>query len=92
MARDLKYLEERDYKVKEVQCVDMFGHSVHVEIVVLLERKYPDLRLGQLMTIVAKDKDLFSMEDYDLMDALYNMLDEEDRSRLWEDEEIEDET
>lgn len=54
--------------------------------------KYPDLRLGQLMTIVAKDKDLFSMEDYDLMDALYYMLDEEDRSRLWEDEEIEDET
>lgn len=44
------------------------------------------------MTIVAKDKDLFSMEDYDLMDALYNMLDEEDRSRLWEDEKIEDET
>ena len=36
---DLKYLEERDYKVKEVQCVDMFGHSVHVETVVLLERK-----------------------------------------------------
>lgn len=32
------------------------------------------------------------MEDYDLMDALYNMLDEEERSRLWEDEEIEDET
>ena len=39
LARDLKYLEERDYKVKEVQCVDMFGHSVHVETVVLLERK-----------------------------------------------------
>ena len=39
LARDLKYLEERDYKVKEVQCVDMFGHSVHVETVVLLDRK-----------------------------------------------------
>ena len=39
LARDLKYLEERDYKVKEVQCVDMFGHSVHVETVVLLQRK-----------------------------------------------------
>ena len=39
LARDLKYLEERDYKVKEVQCVDMFGHSVHVETVVLLERE-----------------------------------------------------
>ncbi len=39
LARDLRYLEERDYKVKEVQCVDMFGHSVHVETVVLLQRK-----------------------------------------------------
>ena len=39
LARDLKYLEERDYKVKEVQCVDMFGHSVHVETVCLLSRK-----------------------------------------------------
>ena len=39
LARDLKYLEERDYKVKEVQCVDMFGHSVHVETAVLLSRK-----------------------------------------------------
>ena len=36
---NLKYLEERDYKVKEVQCVDMFGHSVHVETVVGLQRK-----------------------------------------------------
>ena len=35
---DLKYLEERDYKVKEVQCVDMFGHSVHVEVVCCLHR------------------------------------------------------
>ena len=41
LARDLKYLEERDYKVKEVQCVDMFGHSVHVETVCLLSRKVP---------------------------------------------------
>ena len=39
LARDLRYLEERDYKVKEVQCVDMFGHSVHVETVCLLSRK-----------------------------------------------------
>ena len=39
LARDLKYLEERDYKVKEVQCVDMFGHSVHVETIVLLQRE-----------------------------------------------------
>ena len=35
-------MEERDYKVKEVQCVDMFGHSVHVETVVLLSQQKPD--------------------------------------------------
>ena len=39
LARDLRYLEAHDYKVREVQCVDMFGHSVHVETVVLLDRK-----------------------------------------------------
>lgn len=39
LARDLKILEASGYKVKKVQCVDMFGHSVHVETVVLLERK-----------------------------------------------------
>ena len=46
LARDLKYLEERDYKVKEVQCVDMFGHSVHVETVVLLSHKKPDSHIN----------------------------------------------
>lgn len=38
LARDLKYMEEHGYKVKKVQCVDMFGHSVHVECVTLLQR------------------------------------------------------
>ena len=56
LARDLKYLEERDYKVKEVQCVDMFGHSVHVETVCLLNNKK------------VKDKDIVEIgvdtEDY----------------------------
>lgn len=42
LARDLKYLEGRGYKVEEVQCVDMFGHSVHVESIVLLSHKSPD--------------------------------------------------
>lgn len=39
LARDLRYLEEKGYKVRRVQCVDMFGHSVHVETVALLTRK-----------------------------------------------------
>ena len=39
LARDLKYMEEHGYKVQKVQCVDMFGHSVHCESVCLLSRK-----------------------------------------------------
>jgi 23S rRNA (uracil1939-C5)-methyltransferase len=38
LARDLKYLCGRGYQVKRVQAVDQFGHSVHVETVVLLSR------------------------------------------------------
>lgn len=53
--------------------------------------RYPDLRLGQLMLAVMKEKDLFSVEDHDLMDALYQMLDIEERNSLWEDEEIDEE-
>ena len=39
LARDLKYLCEKDYDLKKVRAVDQFGHSTHVETVVLLERK-----------------------------------------------------
>ena len=38
LARDLAYLEERGYKTLEVQPVDMFGHTGHVETVVLMSR------------------------------------------------------
>lgn len=38
LARDLKYLSGNGYKVEKVQCVDMFGHSVHVETVVLMSK------------------------------------------------------
>ena len=38
LARDLKFLTENGYEVKEVQPVDMFPHSVHVETVVGLCR------------------------------------------------------
>ncbi|MFZ5966449.1 MAG: 23S rRNA (uracil(1939)-C(5))-methyltransferase RlmD [Bacillota bacterium] len=33
LARDLKYLDERGYKTVEVQPVDMFPHTAHVEVV-----------------------------------------------------------
>ncbi len=40
LARDLKELDEGGYETKEVQPVDMFAHSTHVETVVKLERKH----------------------------------------------------
>lgn len=39
LARDLKYLCEKDYELVKVRAVDQFSHSVHVETVVLLTRK-----------------------------------------------------
>ena len=38
MARDVKLLVDEGYQVKEVQPVDMFCHSSHVETVVLLSK------------------------------------------------------
>ncbi len=42
LARDVKYLGERGYVVKRVRCCDMFGHSGHVETVVMLSHKKTD--------------------------------------------------
>ena len=39
LARDLAYLNERGYKCHEIQPVDMFPHSVHVENVAWLSKK-----------------------------------------------------
>ena len=39
LARDLRYLADRGYEVEKVRCCDMFGHSSHVETVVLLNRE-----------------------------------------------------
>jgi 23S rRNA (uracil1939-C5)-methyltransferase len=39
LARDLKYLCEKDYELVKARVVDQFGHSVHVETVVLLRKK-----------------------------------------------------
>lgn len=39
LARDLAYLVEGGYKVVEVQPVDMFPQTVHVECVTLIEKK-----------------------------------------------------
>lgn len=37
LARDLRILEDGGYRTQEVQPVDMFGHSSHVEVVTWLE-------------------------------------------------------
>ena len=42
LARDVKYLEEKGYELKKVCPVDQFGHTGHVETVILLSRKTPD--------------------------------------------------
>lgn len=42
LARDLKFLSANGYAVKKVQPVDQFGHSVHIETVVLLSQQKPD--------------------------------------------------
>lgn len=39
LARDLAILEEYGYKTKEIQPVDMFSHTYHVESVALIQRK-----------------------------------------------------
>ena len=39
LARDLKYLTERGYEVREVQPVDMFPQTVHCEVVALVVRE-----------------------------------------------------
>ena len=39
MARDVKHLIENGYKVKEVQPVDMFPHTAHIESIVSLEKQ-----------------------------------------------------
>ena len=42
LARDLKILCEGGYRLTRVRAVDQFGHTVHVETVILLSRKKPD--------------------------------------------------
>ena len=57
LARDLKYLCGRGYQVDKVQPVDMFGHTVHVETVVLLSKGEVDSK---------KIRVEFSLEDMDM--------------------------
>lgn len=62
LARDVKYLGEHGYELKQVRCCDMFGHSVHVETVALLSQQKPDdyveveLELDELDVTSAESK------------------------------------
>ncbi|MBA1336232.1 MAG: RNA methyltransferase, TrmA family [Firmicutes bacterium] len=41
LARDLAYLDGKGYRTLEVQPVDMFPHTAHVETIILLQRQKP---------------------------------------------------
>ena len=62
LARDLKVLVERGYKVEKVQPVDQFANTVHVETVVLLSqlKQKPDDYIN--VTIELDDMDITSAE------------------------------
>lgn len=38
LARDLRYLCDRGYRLDKVQAVDQFGHTGHVEVITLLQK------------------------------------------------------
>lgn len=57
LARDLEVLQARGYKVKKVQCVDMFPATGNVETVVLLSKGEVDSK---------KIRVEFSLEDMDM--------------------------
>ena len=50
LARDLKLLCESEYELKKVCPVDQFPHSTHVECVVLLTQRKPDMSIEITMT------------------------------------------
>ena len=39
LARDLRVLAGKGYRMEKVRCCDMFGQSGHVESVVLIQKK-----------------------------------------------------
>lgn len=60
LARDLKFLTGKGYKVKRIQGVDMFPHTEHVETVVKLVRKKADAYVD--ITVDMDELDLTASE------------------------------
>ena len=78
LARDLKYLCERGYELRQVCPVDQFGMTVHVETVVLLSQPKPDdmieidLDLDELDATSAETKATYQeIKDYVLKEDVY---------------------
>lgn len=61
LARDLKWLEEHGYKLKEATPCDMFGQTVHVETVALLS-KLSDTKDNIEVTVDMDEIDVTSAE------------------------------
>ena len=71
LARDLRVLCDGGYEVKRVRAVDQFGHTVHVETVVLLSQQKADdyieveLELDDLDLTSAESKATYAeIKDY----------------------------
>jgi 23S rRNA (uracil1939-C5)-methyltransferase len=50
LARDLKVLCAETYQLTKIQPVDMFPHTAHIEVVVLLQRNHSSTRMPQSKT------------------------------------------
>lgn len=71
LARDLKYLCREEYELRQVQPVDMFPQSVHVETVCLLSKLHSDqhieveLQMDELDLTAAESKATYEeIKDY----------------------------
>lgn len=64
---------------------------VILKMVEKIWKQYPDMRLGQLLMVVAEDKDLFGIEDKDLMHKLFGQLDEDSKRQLWSNDDEDEE-
>lgn len=62
LARDLRVLCDGGYGIDRVRCVDLFGHSVHVECVVLLSKLHAkknievELKMSEMDLTAAESK------------------------------------
>lgn len=73
LARDLKWLEEHGYKLKEATPCDMFGQTVHVETVALLS-KLSDAKNNIEVTVDMDEMDVTSAESKATYEEIKNYV------------------